>query len=365
MGNYRRYYRKGGLVSLFLRSFNDTASSLGSTIGKPAYIMAKEWEFRKDYSIPFSHRIRAWRNGFLSRGYILLQLKSKDPSLYLSDMQQSSLRPSVNKKYKDVIENKLAFYLATEPYIDTIPEVFGIVRSGKFEPLCGEYNIKQLLKNEKRLISKPLYKRGGEGVRLLEIKNGKIEINNGTYPDRELQEFLSNIENHIITEFIEQHEYAYNIWPHSTNTIRILTVEDPSTNELFVAQAVHRFGSNKTGPTDNWTGGGIVAPVDIETGELDCAVRYSTDKGLKHWDVHPNSGEQVAGIKIPQWNEIKETVLEVSNIHKQNPYVGWDVVLSNNGPVILEGNCAPGSHSLQIGSGLLEDDRVREFIKQI
>jgi hypothetical protein len=45
-------------------------------------------------------------------------------------------------------------------------------------------------------------------------------------------------------------------------------------------------------------------------------------------------------------------------------YVGWDIVLTDSGPVVLEGNNYTGVRLAQIQSGLLGESRIRAFYQR-
>lgn len=214
------------------------------------------------------------------------------------------------------------------------------------------------------VIVKPIMSAGGKSVHHIKSENGSYFINGSpTEPDA-VTSTIKDLDEHLVVEYVDQHEYSEEIWPESTNTVRVLTMIDPDTGEFFVGRATHRFGGSGTGPTDNWSGGGFAAPVDVDTGQFQQLVSYSTEEGKQQFDCHPETGTTVAGKHVPHWDRIQSAVLEVAEIHEQNPYVGWDVVLDSNGePKIIEGNCAPGLTTLQLGWGLFEDERIERFFE--
>lgn len=81
------------------------------------------------------------------------------------------------------------------------------------------------------------------------------------------------------------------------------------------------------------------------------------------------SEENITGIKfdgfqIPYWEEIKEMVLEAALVNDKVNLVGWDVAISKNGPLIIEGNRGPGFDLVQIllkkGTKYMLDDLLQE-----
>jgi len=57
---------------------------------------------------------------------------------------------------------------------------------------------------------------------------------------------------------------------------------------------------------------------------------------------HPTTKEKIVGFKVPLFKEAVELVKKAAKIAPEVGYVGWDVAISVDGPVIVEGNCYPG-----------------------
>lgn len=59
-------------------------------------------------------------------------------------------------------------------------------------------------------------------------------------------------------------------------------------------------------------------------------------------DAHPDTGQPIAGLKIPHWEELLRAAMQLSD-HLEMGYVGVDFVLdATAGPVVLEANARPG-----------------------
>ena len=56
---------------------------------------------------------------------------------------------------------------------------------------------------------------------------------------------------------------------------------------------------------------------------------------------HPTTKEKIVGFKVPMFKEAIELVKEAAMIIPEIGYVGWDIAISTNGPVIVEGNSYP------------------------
>lgn len=59
--------------------------------------------------------------------------------------------------------------------------------------------------------------------------------------------------------------------------------------------------------------------------------------------MHPGSNFQMIGFKLPNFNELKEYILELVKLAPSARYVGWDIAITPNGYDLVEMNC-PGGH---------------------
>jgi hypothetical protein len=117
-------------------------------------------------------------------------------------------------------------------------------------------------------------------------------------PD-EVEAVERGLDDHIVTEYVDQADYASEIFDGCANTIRVVTMVDPATDEPYVGAAFHRFGLAGGGPIDNWSSGGIIAGVDI--GRLTTAVGYPEDDTRPEFERHPDTGAQITDTAIPGW----------------------------------------------------------------
>lgn len=128
---------------------------------------------------------------------------------------------------------------------------------------------------------------------------------------------------------------------------------------LFIPIAVYRIGTKQSSPADNWTQGGISALIDIETGRIGKGVIYPRN-GKKYFLKNIRKlVQELKGNLIPNWDKIKE-LLNASNKNKYIKYIGWDVVITDEGIKVIEGNCSD-MNLLQVHKPILGDVRVRSF----
>jgi len=199
---------------------------------------------------------------------------------------------------------------------------------------CGQkYNntreeYETFLSKNPKFILKPLNGSGGHGIKLETCDS----VPEGVY------EYCKK-HNACIEELIIQHDSLSRLFPYSVNTIRIFTYKSK------VVGAVLRVGTGKSF-LDNASSGGLFAPIDLSIGVvIDGAFTFEvTEKVI----THPDTKIVFPGFVIPYWNECKKIVMEAAELVSGIPLVGWDVAVTNAGPVLIEANSEPEIPLLQI-----------------
>jgi hypothetical protein len=83
--------------------------------------------------------------------------------------------------------------------------------------------------------------------------------------------------------------------------------------------------------------GNIVAVIDEETGVINSPAVYG-DITKEEVTIHPITKVPIVGFKIPYWQETIKMVKEAALLHAENRSIGWDVVITEKGPGLIEGN---------------------------
>ena len=71
------------------------------------------------------------------------------------------------------------------------------------------------------------------------------------------------------------------------------------------------------------------------------------DQADNIYSKHPISGTEIMGFKVPMFQDAVNLVKECAKVVPEVQYIGWDVAISENGPVIVEGNCFPGVYQVK------------------
>jgi len=114
---------------------------------------------------------------------------------------------------------------------------------------------------------------------------------------------------------------------------------------------------------DNVDCGGMAAPINLDTGVIS---GVGANKAGETYEFHPMTGKRIPGTQIPYWEEVKAMCLKAMHVVPQVRFVAWDVAITPDGPVFIEGNSFP-SHAIPQfaahfpdGIGILP--RFEEFI---
>lgn len=183
------------------------------------------------------------------------------------------------------------------------------------------------IKKHGRVIVKPNESEAGQGIYILE----ESELNT-----EKVNSIVGN--NVIVEECVVQHpELAFG--GQSVNTIRVVTMIDTKGIPHILTAAL-RCGVGDS-VVDNFSAGGVGYPVNIEHGLIE-TFGIQVDNMLDPIYIHPGTDIVMVGQRIPYWKEIRDMVCEAAQVLPQLRYVGWDVAVTLQGPLLIEGNPTPG-----------------------
>lgn len=178
----------------------------------------------------------------------------------------------------------------------------------------------------RRFMIKAIDKAAGEGIYIINQDNEPVD-------QEVLFSKIMKLVPCVLEEYIYQDNELAKFHPNSVNTIRFATfLKDDEIVKMF---ALFRMGCGGS-HVDNAGAGGIVAAVDLDTGIIK-TMGYREDNMTRYLN-HPDSGEQILGAQIPRWKELIELVEELAEVVPEQKYVGWDLALTNNGWIMVEGN---------------------------
>ncbi len=143
-------------------------------------------------------------------------------------------------------------------------------------------------------------------------------------------------------------------------SIRFFVLLDGGNPEVEVC-LVKLPGPGET--ADNfWRDGALACSVDVESGEILRSV-FHDDHHYRLADMHPHSGCQLTGVKLPGYDEALRTVLAAAPLLSGIQTQSWDVALTESGPVLLEVNFGGDLKLVQTatGTGIFTDSYCKHL----
>jgi hypothetical protein len=220
---------------------------------------------------------------------------------------------------RDILDDKRKFYKAYQPFF--VHTVAGL----------------KDLENDQKLAEKILVNPSGKIVfKVADGKCGKqVKIEKASdFTVQSLISFLANTEYDMVEEYLIQHQALQQLSPSAVNTVRIFTQLNKE-NGVEILGCRQRISINSS--VDNMAAGNIAAPICEITGIIYGPAVYS-DITKADEVIHPVTQTSIVGFQIPFWKETIEMVTQAAKLHTQNRSIGWDIVITEKGPGLIEGN---------------------------
>jgi alpha-L-glutamate ligase-like protein len=220
-----------------------------------------------------------------------------------------------------------------------VPKLYGVI--SKAQEVSRIY---ELAKEYGDVVVKPERGSGGEGILLLRYNaDGELETPSGAVIDREvLRLHINDICSGLFSlggqpdQVVLEYKVLFdNVFDHVTYKgvpdIRVICLKGVP---VF---AMLRLPTKQSGGKANLHQGAIGVGVDLATGITQDGVSKTS-----RVTTHPDTGQALSGIQIPQWQEILRIASKAYDLFSLG-YMGIDLVLDKNlGPLILEVNVRPG-----------------------
>ncbi len=306
-------------------------------------------DIKRKFDVPLKIRLNMYKNHFRADDYVRYDFEHNDMNNYINEVERWNTR-HINGDYNIVFDNKNIFYEIFRQYFSIPHNIGRTEESIIYDEFNNIIELDDLINQYKKIVLKPIVGGGGKDIHMIEKSDEKGYILDGKVVSKEeIDNLLKNQQASIVNNFIFQHEYAKKLYPYSTNTIRVITIKDPDTNNIIIPYAIQRIGNDKSKPVDNVCSGGYFAHVDVETGKIKKAQSYDFPDSIS---IHPDSGAQIEGIVIPHWNEVKERLIYVATKFSYIPFIAWDVVITDESFSIIEGNASTGLGIIQMQEAL-------------
>lgn len=134
----------------------------------------------------------------------------------------------------------------------------------------------------------------------------------------------------------------------AAQTVRLITAKN-DIGEISMFCALFKLVGTKDCLVDNFKGGhsgNLMATLDLTDGSIIEATGFDPKTYNQVFPVHhPISQKKLAGFKVPYWDELTACSMALHAKISSVRIIGWDIAITNDGPVILEGNPENGDMS--------------------
>lgn len=184
-----------------------------------------------------------------------------------------------------------------------------------------------------QVVYKPNCKGMGEGIRILPV---------GT--KEEAEESLAcicGVGNGIVEEYICQDAALSRLNPKAVNVIRFYSVCSPEGSFLFapILTVAHK------NDISNGCQDALTSLVDIRTGKV---LTDAVDQNeMVDYQTHPVTGAAFRGVQLHYWEETIAMLRRAVPLASKISNIGWDVTMTEEGPVLIEANTIPGFTTAQ------------------
>lgn len=271
------------------------------------------------------------------------------------------------EEYLTIISNKLSFSLFCEKNNLPVPKLAShnfesnFFYNGAFHKIRTKTDIinffNMVFNNTgwENIFIKPVSSYGGKGCYRVNKKNIAEDVS-------ECMQFV--LKNSCIhEEAVIQHEKINQIHPGCINTIRVETFADKK-GKIHILSAFMRFGIGES-YVDNAHSGGFYVGIDLENGTLRQIGHQYMEYGGSEYKSHPDNDFVFANFEIPYFKEVCALVIKGVQFLPDR-YIGWDIAISNKGPIIIEANEYPSIFMADIAyGGYLKHPLYKDIIAEV
>ena len=256
------------------------------------------------------------------------------------------------REYRKITQNKLPekgllslLGFPTPAFVGFLHPALGRTASG--DPLRTGDDLARLLGSidATRLCFKPVEGWGGKGVEMVDVLRGEPDSLRQLRTGRRMDsaDFVGEMlarnaaAGMLIERYLDQHPAMAEFNPSSVNTCRVWVVRETgrAARAVLAYLRIGRGGSI----VDNQSSGGMVAPIDLDTGITGVAIDGLPTRA--EFVAHPDHGAPIAGRVIPFWPEVRTMAQEALGAVPRLRFAGLDIAIGPAGPIVLELNASP------------------------
>ncbi|WP_051559835.1 sugar-transfer associated ATP-grasp domain-containing protein [Marinobacterium jannaschii] len=322
-------------------------------VSKPAPLMKKELKELRAYwgCVPMQYYTHDFYRSDCELG--LEEMKAYIPGYYFYNILYP--RYDDTKTAKGALENKILSYYVFKGMSLPVPKMVAFKKGGKLltpeGTVIDEVQFNDILSSveSRKLFIKPVDGKGGVGINIAIKKGGEFFICDVLVG---LKYILGLSGDFVIEEQVEQISFLNDVYPHSVNTLRAVTKRNFTGNAELIAVTLRMGTAGRQ--VDNSHLGGLLIGIDLLTGKAMrpyAGYEYGSDKIFNHPDTKFDFGN----MKIEGWDHIKGEIVSFANKMVLQNLIGWDIALTDDGPLVIEANTMFGIDHSQSGVGGMRD----------
>ena len=237
-----------------------------------------------------------------------------------------------------ILRDKFIFscYLSSAIGEKYIPKTIGQIKDDMIEIYDTKevVSVEDFFSEDRHLVCKKIDGECADCVMLLTSHGGAITNGSEPITVQEIEQ-TAHGGRMLLQEVVKQHDDINAINPNCINTIRIITMRSDKGN-IHVFAATIRIGTVKDSFVDNRALGGAAVGID-ENGKL---MKYGFQHAKYGTKIsqHPVTGVVFEGVQLPYWDEVVDLVIRAHKAIINVQSIGWDVAITPDGPVLIEGN---------------------------
>lgn len=259
------------------------------------------------------------------------------------------------------LSDKLLFWqIMSKAGVPSVP-VIAVVRNGSW--VEGSWD--SLDEARKDFVIKPLHLCRGRGIVFFDAhpENGWLMAGKrlSSAETRAHIENLSKQQDYIVQHRMQDHPVLRSFGIDGVVTVRIVTIKTRTMARPEGLIAALRL-PNPRHRIPNMADQGLICRVDWNSGLTWSA--EGTTPGYEALKAHPQTGATLGGIQVPFWQECKDLCYAAHLVQPTLNNMGWDLIITPEGPLLLEANTRWGGYSAQVGGTPLLRSRFPELYEE-
>ena len=311
-----------------------TGSVIRQATGKS--ILSQFWEmtvlwFRDGIDPPSYYAQELYeKTKYIDAAHYLTRYETKNGLLHALNNRKASPFP------KSEMRNKTLFARCCADYGFPYPHTLACVRNGDVEIYClpEEFEVDLFCKRELGVgaIGSHTFRYEADGH--YRDEDGKLLGLDGAL---EILKPGSVKHSMIVQPWLKNAASISDLARDSLITIRVVTCENENGEPevtLAMLRLLTKLEPQWRGLPDEEYG----TPIDLQSGILGRLTGDNLLTSHLRYDSHPVTGAQITGRKLDGWSAIRDLALNAHVAFPHRLLVGWDIALTDAGPVLLEGN---------------------------